>query len=356
MTWRHQEGHFNHVDNNTFKVQPYIPSSVDTTCEPNSMMRIHKQRSIMYTLRKCVSELDVNIFASLESQNTDCERSRLTFKERSNEEETVRTRFESVHRKLQRTAKYFFQSSHELIDGTDAFLISDRILFGKHFLCHLVTRKNIGAIRLRNEKTLLVYSKEVCIVFSSLKSHFWQRSESIVFIRSLLLPTLAHCLWKDNNHYEHLCIGIGTIRCFWFLSFDNFNPFLLVVCSHSNSLTRVTVILPTCSFLICVQYCSACWSYATVKISHPCRSRLRCWFISIHLAGQCTYNGTSLQVANGFISDTSDFRVTPTGLAAGSLVYSCGSGFALNPVIGGRLTCLTSGAWTTLPVCQSEYD
>lgn len=74
----------------------------------------------------------------------------------------------------------------------------------------------------------------------------------------------------------------------------------------------------------------------------------------MYLPGQCAYNQTSLQVANGYISDTSAFQVTGTGLAAGSLVYACAPGFALNPVIGGRLTCLSNAVWTTLPVCQSK--
>ena len=72
------------------------------------------------------------------------------------------------------------------------------------------------------------------------------------------------------------------------------------------------------------------------------------------LPGQCVYNQALIQVVNGYISDTSGFQVTGNGLATGFLGYSCAPGFAPNPAIGSRLTCLSNGAWSTLPVCQSK--
>ena len=73
------------------------------------------------------------------------------------------------------------------------------------------------------------------------------------------------------------------------------------------------------------------------------------------MIGQCTYNENQLRVANGFISNTNDFRVNSNGLASGSLVYSCAPGYSLDQTIGSRLTCQSNGIWTTLPICRCEY-
>jgi hypothetical protein len=74
----------------------------------------------------------------------------------------------------------------------------------------------------------------------------------------------------------------------------------------------------------------------------------------IIFTGQCAFNTSTLAVANGFISNTDEFRTNSAGLATGSLVYTCNPGFMLNPTIGSRLTCLSNGAWTALPVCQCQ--
>ena len=61
-----------------------------------------------------------------------------------------------------------------------------------------------------------------------------------------------------------------------------------------------------------------------------------------------------LRIENGFLSDVNSFRVVSTNFATGSLGYTCNTGFTFNPTIGNRLTCLSTGAWSPLPVCQCK--
>ena len=70
--------------------------------------------------------------------------------------------------------------------------------------------------------------------------------------------------------------------------------------------------------------------------------------------GQCPYNEAAMKIPNGYISNVSNFALIASNVGSGSLEYSCAPGYALNPMIGGRLTCLSNGAWTTFPVCQCE--
>lgn len=76
----------------------------------------------------------------------------------------------------------------------------------------------------------------------------------------------------------------------------------------------------------------------------------------ISLLGQCSFTEAMLRIENGFISDTSNFRVVATNVATGSLGYTCATGFTFNPAIGNRLTCLSNGAWSPMPVCQCKLD
>jgi hypothetical protein len=79
--------------------------------------------------------------------------------------------------------------------------------------------------------------------------------------------------------------------------------------------------------------------------------------IYLSSTGQCPYNATSLNIPNGYISDATNIRIDATQLVYGYLNYACGPGYALNPAIGGRLTCYasgTTGVWSTTPVCQCK--
>ena len=58
-------------------------------------------------------------------------------------------------------------------------------------------------------------------------------------------------------------------------------------------------------------------------------------------------------VTNGYRSNADNVKLYSDGTAEGYYDISCQSGYALDPDIGGRITCLASGSWSQpLPQCN----
>ncbi len=73
----------------------------------------------------------------------------------------------------------------------------------------------------------------------------------------------------------------------------------------------------------------------------------------VHLARCRLINNDLPKVTNGYRSNVDNVKLYSDNTADGYYDVSCQPGFALNPDIGGRITCLSSNAWSKpLPQCK----
>lgn len=71
--------------------------------------------------------------------------------------------------------------------------------------------------------------------------------------------------------------------------------------------------------------------------------------------GQCPWqNGALPSIENGYRSNVDHLTLYKKGLAYGYYDVECEAGYELDSNIGGRITCLTLGSWSSpLPQCKS---
>lgn len=79
------------------------------------------------------------------------------------------------------------------------------------------------------------------------------------------------------------------------------------------------------------------------------------WRLCLICLDQCPLQRNALpSIPNGFISNADNIKIYGNSSATGYYDIECQAGYQFSNGADGRVTCLPSGSWSTLPECKCK--